>query len=85
CMTRRFWTTPQFDAATLSAQARLSEIQGRGGIYYAGAWTRYGFHEDGVLSALRVAQAMGIDWPLGADPWGGSAAVETDGALEAAE
>ena len=76
---------PQFDAAAVSAQARLSEIQGRGGIYYAGAWMRYGFHEDGVLSALRVAQAMGIDWPLGADPWGGSAAVETDGALEAAE
>ncbi|MBY6003296.1 FAD-dependent oxidoreductase [Salipiger bermudensis] len=76
---------PQFDAATLSAQARLPEIQGRGGIYYAGAWTRYGFHEDGVLSALRVAQAMGIDWPLGADPWGGSVAREAEGTLEAAE
>ncbi|WCR06590.1 NAD(P)/FAD-dependent oxidoreductase [Paracoccus fistulariae] len=60
---------PQFDAAAVAAQDRLPGIQGRGGIYYAGAWTRFGFHEDGLLSALRVAQAMGIDWPLGADPW----------------
>lgn len=60
---------PQFDAAAMAAQARLGEIQGRGGVYYAGAWTRYGFHEDGLLSALRVAQAMGIAWPLGPDPW----------------
>ncbi len=60
---------PQFDAAAIDAQARLPQIQGRGGVYYAGAWTRYGFHEDGLLSALRVAQAMGVDWPLGPDPW----------------
>ena len=51
---------PQFDAAAIAAQARLGEIQGRGGIHYAGAWTRYGFHEDGLLSALRVAQSMGV-------------------------
>lgn len=65
---------PQFDSATASAQARLGHLQGRGGVYFAGAWTRYGFHEDGVLSALRAAQAMGIDWPLGADPWAGERA-----------
>lgn len=60
---------PQFDSLAMVAQDKLPTIQGRGGIYYAGAWTRYGFHEDGLLSALRVAQAMGVDWPLGADPW----------------
>lgn len=60
---------PQYDAAAISAQARLPRIQGRGGVFYAGAWTRHGFHEDGLLSALRVAQSMGIDWPLGPDPW----------------
>jgi predicted NAD/FAD-binding protein len=60
---------PQFDDAAMAAQRRLPSIQGRGGVYYAGAWTRYGFHEDGLLSALRVAQAMGIEWPLGNDPW----------------
>ncbi|SNT73958.1 NAD(P)/FAD-dependent oxidoreductase [Paracoccus seriniphilus] len=59
---------PQFDAAAISAQGRLHEIQGRGGVFYAGAWTRHGFHEDGLLSALRVAQAMGVQWPLGPDP-----------------
>lgn len=60
---------PQFDAAAIAAQADLPQIQGRGGIHYCGAWTRYGFHEDGLLSALRVAQSLGVDWPLGADPW----------------
>lgn len=60
---------PVFDEAAIRAQTRLGSIQGRGGVYYAGAWTRYGFHEDGLLSALRVAQAMGIGWPLGRDPW----------------
>lgn len=60
---------PQFDASALAAQSRLGDIQGRGGIYHAGAWTRYGFHEDGLLSARRVAQAMGVEWPLGPDPW----------------
>ncbi|WP_376877112.1 NAD(P)/FAD-dependent oxidoreductase [Albirhodobacter sp. R86504] len=60
---------PQFDAASHAAQALLPSIQGADRLYFAGAWTRYGFHEDGLLSALRVAQAMGHDWPLGADPW----------------
>lgn len=72
---------PQFDATALSAQSRLSGIQGRGGVYYAGAWTRYGFHEDGVLSALRVTQAMGIDWPLGPDPWSEQAVKGSQGAI----
>ena len=64
---------PLFDEAAIRAQSRLPSIQGRGGVYYAGAWTRYGFHEDGLLSALRVAQAMGIEWPLGQDPWAAEA------------
>lgn len=69
---------PQFDAAAIAAQARLAEVQGRGGIYHAGAWTRYGFHEDGLLSALRVAQALGVDWPLGPDPWPETASYDAD-------
>jgi predicted NAD/FAD-binding protein len=32
--------------------------------YFCGAWTRYGFHEDGFLSAVNVAQLL-----LGRDPW----------------
>ena len=66
---------PLFDEAAMRAQSRLPSIQGRGGVYHAGAWTRHGFHEDGLLSALRVAQAMGIEWPLGQDPWAGEVAA----------
>ncbi|MFG6467928.1 NAD(P)/FAD-dependent oxidoreductase [Roseateles sp. BYS87W] len=46
---------PVFDDAAVRAQARLAEIQGRGGVWFAGAWTRYGFHEDGLLSGLTAA------------------------------
>lgn len=42
---------PLFDDKVVGAQSKVSEIQGIGGIYYAGAWCRYGFHEDGILSA----------------------------------
>jgi predicted NAD/FAD-binding protein len=49
---------PIMDQATIDAQQRLPEIQGHGGIWHAGAWTGYGFHEDGLKSALRVARAF---------------------------
>ncbi|OCX66478.1 amine oxidase [Thioclava sp. SK-1] len=65
---------PEFNAASVAAQAHLPLIQGANRLWFAGAWTRYGFHEDGLLSALRVAQGMGIGWPLGPDPWAGEAA-----------
>jgi predicted NAD/FAD-binding protein len=55
---------PQFDGAALAAQRRFSRIQGRGGVWYAGAWLGYGFHEDGLTSGLRVALALG-----GSVPW----------------
>ena len=48
---------PVFDAGAVQAQARLHEIQGQGGLFFAGAWTRYGFHEDGLLSGLQAARA----------------------------
>jgi len=49
---------PVFDAAAIAAQRRLPEIQGRRNIWFAGAWTGYGFHEDGLKSGLAVAQAI---------------------------
>jgi len=55
---------PQFDTPSLAAQRRFSRIQGRGGIWYAGAWLGYGFHEDGLTAGLRVAIALG-----GTTPW----------------
>ena len=49
---------PVFDAPALAAQARLPEIQGTGGVWFAGAWARNGFHEDGIASAARIARAL---------------------------
>ena len=61
---RRFeYDHPCFDAELISAQKRLTNFQGLNGIYLAGAWTRYGFHEDGLLSAVRVAEHMGVRPP----------------------
>lgn len=50
---------PVFDRAAIAAQAALPDIQGRRGAWFCGAYARYGFHEDGLLSAVTVAKAMG--------------------------
>jgi predicted NAD/FAD-binding protein len=49
---------PVFDAAAALAQRRLPEIQGRRRSWFCGAWTGYGFHEDGLTSGLAVAEAL---------------------------
>jgi len=49
---------PVFDAAAISAQKRLDSVQGRRGVWFAGAWTGYGFHEDGLTSGMNVAAAI---------------------------
>jgi predicted NAD/FAD-binding protein len=54
---------PQFDARALSAQARLDDIQGTRHTWFAGAWTGFGFHEDGLRSGLDAAQALGAHVP----------------------
>jgi predicted NAD/FAD-binding protein len=54
---------PIFDAPAIAAQARLADVQGENGIWLAGAWGSYGFHEDGLNSALRVVNGMGIRAP----------------------
>ncbi len=54
---------PVFDAAAIAAQKRLGQIQGRGGIHYAGAWLGYGFHEDGLRSGLEAAARLGVEAP----------------------
>ena len=46
---------PIFDQAAVAAQRRLRNIQGRRNTWFAGAWTAYGFHEDGLRSGLAVA------------------------------
>lgn len=54
---------PLFDQAAIDAQAELPSIQGFDGVYFIGAWTRYGFHEDGLLSAVKLARLFDINTP----------------------
>ena len=54
---------PVFNQSALEAQQKLSKIQGKLNTWYCGAWTRYGFHEDGLLSAVKIAEAMGVEAP----------------------
>jgi predicted NAD/FAD-binding protein len=49
---------PQFDAKAIHMQSRRDEINGQKNTYYAGAYWRYGFHEDGLWSANTIAQSM---------------------------
>jgi predicted NAD/FAD-binding protein len=58
---------PVFTTAALEAQKQLYRIQGRSHVWFAGAWTGYGFHEDGMRSGVQVAQALGATLPWDAD------------------
>jgi uncharacterized protein len=59
---------PLFDLAAKSAQAELSALhqaaRGTTETYFVGAWRRYGFHEDGFMSAVELCGEL-----LGRDPW----------------
>jgi predicted NAD/FAD-binding protein len=54
---------PLFNQRAIAAQRNLADIQGKGGVYHCGAWTRYGFHEDGILSAVNLARAWELPIP----------------------
>jgi predicted NAD/FAD-binding protein len=54
---------PRYDAAAFVAQKRLDDIQGKRHTWFCGAWTGYGFHEDGLRSGLAVAEALGATVP----------------------
>ena len=49
---------PVFDLAAIEAQKRLPSLQGQQYTWFAGAWTGYGFHEDGLKSGLQVGRAL---------------------------
>jgi predicted NAD/FAD-binding protein len=49
---------PVFDLAAVKAQAQVPDMQGRQNTYFCGAWTGYGFHEDGLKSGLDVAARL---------------------------
>ncbi len=56
---------PVYTQASVQAQTRKAEIQGARGTWFAGAYWGWGFHEDGMRSAVDVAAALGVRWPVG--------------------
>ena len=59
---RRFnYSHPQFGRSSVAAQSAWEEINGRNRTWFCGAYWRNGFHEDGVVSAIPVADALGGD------------------------
>jgi uncharacterized protein len=54
---------PLFVAESVSAKVALRALQGQRNTWFAGAWTRYGFHEDGLMSGIAVARALGAQTP----------------------
>ncbi|KAF2766107.1 FAD/NAD(P)-binding domain-containing protein [Teratosphaeria nubilosa] len=56
---------PLYTAESVRAQTRLAEVQGKRGVSFAGAWAKYGFHEDGFSSGLKVAmEHLGAKLPF---------------------
>ncbi|WP_116134699.1 NAD(P)/FAD-dependent oxidoreductase [Tropicimonas sp. IMCC34043] len=49
---------PVFDRAAMAAQDDIAALQGQRNTWFAGAWARHGFHEDGIASARRVTRAL---------------------------
>lgn len=49
---------PVFDLDALAAQKQVPQLQGTQRTWFAGAWTGYGFHEDGLQSGYRAADAL---------------------------
>ena len=58
-LSRHTYAHPQYSLAGVAAQARWMELLGAHHTFYCGAYWANGFHEDGVVSALRVGQAFG--------------------------
>jgi len=58
---RLIYHHPLYTLDALRAQERWSEISGVHRTHFCGAYWHYGFHEDGVNSALRVASTLGVE------------------------
>jgi uncharacterized protein len=54
---------PVFTEGSDGAKSRLAAIQGRRRAWFCGAWTRNGFHEDGLMSGIAVARRLGAEVP----------------------
>jgi predicted NAD/FAD-binding protein len=65
---------PRYDLEAVRAQRELATIQGVRRTWYCGAWTGFGFHQDGLRSGLEVAAALGAPAPW----WATAAAPDRD-------
>ena len=55
------YSHPTYSRDAIAAQARHAELNREGRVHYCGAYWGYGFHEDGVQSALALAQHLGVE------------------------
>ena len=62
-MGRFEFTHPLFDLSAQTAVEAVKRVNGRDGLWFAGAWMGHGFHEDGLKSGLRVAVSLGAELP----------------------
>ena len=53
-----FYQHPLFSTESIKAQEKMNNIQGSNGIYFSGAWMRYGFHEDGIFSTKKAIKKL---------------------------
>jgi hypothetical protein len=53
------YSHPQLDAGAIGAQSMIGDIQGLRNTWFCGAYSGYGFHEDGLSSGLAVAESLG--------------------------
>jgi predicted NAD/FAD-binding protein len=61
-MRRMTYKHPLYTAGAVRSQAGWDRISGRNRTHFCGAYWFYGFHEDGLNSAIRVAKSLGVDW-----------------------
>ncbi len=54
---------PVFDECAIHNQGEINQIQGKDRFWFCGAYQRYGFHEDGLNSAVNMCEQMGINPP----------------------
>ena len=55
------YSHPILDNNAINIQKKLSSIQGKNNLWFCGAWTGFGFHEDGVKSAVEIANSQNLD------------------------
>ena len=52
-----------FNLQTMKSQSKLKDLQGINNTFFCGAYHGYGFHEDGIQSAVYISKMLGIDIP----------------------